>query len=70
MKTIKFTTNINCGNCIKSVTPWLNQAEEIEEWTVDTSDPQKILTVTVENETSPATIKAIVIQAGFSIQEL
>ncbi|MEY4465215.1 MAG: hypothetical protein RLZZ465_845, partial [Bacteroidota bacterium] len=36
MTTLQFNTNINCGNCIKSVTPFLNALESIEAWEVDT----------------------------------
>ena len=28
METLKFKTNINCGGCVKSVTPHLNQLEQ------------------------------------------
>lgn len=70
MKTLTFTTNINCGNCIKSITPWLNESDEIEEWNVDTNNPQKILTAVVEDTTTPETIVEIVTKAGFSIQPL
>lgn len=46
MHTLKFKTNINCGNCIRSVTPFLNERDEIETWKVDTDHPDKILEVT------------------------
>ena len=49
MQTLKFKTNINCGGCIATVTPSLNNKEGIEKWDVDTANPQKILTVTTEN---------------------
>jgi copper chaperone CopZ len=70
MKILTFTTNINCGNCIKSVTPWLNQSDEIEEWNVDTNNPQKVLTAVVKDSTTPETIIDIVTKAGFDIQAL
>lgn len=41
-----FKTNINCGACIRSVTPFLNEISEIENWEVDIQHPDKILTVT------------------------
>jgi copper chaperone len=46
---LKFKTNINCGNCIKAVTPFMEAERAIEEWNVDTSVPEKILTVKGEN---------------------
>lgn len=45
METLKFKTTINCGGCVATVTPHLNQIKGIEKWDVDTSNPQKILTV-------------------------
>ena len=45
METLKFKTTINCGGCVATVTPYLNQIKGIEKWSVDTVNPQKILTV-------------------------
>lgn len=42
---MKFKTNINCGACVAKVTPILNDNEQIESWSVDTENPEKILTV-------------------------
>ena len=45
MQILKFKTNVNCGGCIATVTPHLNQVNGIVKWSVDTTNPQKILTV-------------------------
>lgn len=42
MKVIKLKTNINCGGCIASVTPFLNANPNIKKWEVDTNNPQKV----------------------------
>jgi copper chaperone len=72
MNQIQFKTNINCGSCIKSVTPSLNALEEIDAWQVNTEVAEKILTV--ETEVSPNEIGqkviAAVSEAGFTIQLL
>lgn len=72
MNQIQFKTNINCGGCIKSVTPFLNALEEIDAWQVNTEIAEKILTV--ETEVSPNEIGqkviAAVSEAGFTIQLL
>jgi copper chaperone len=47
METLKFKTNVNCGGCVATVTPHLNQIKGIDKWNVDTSNPQKVLTVEV-----------------------
>ncbi|MDI9882275.1 heavy-metal-associated domain-containing protein [Flectobacillus longus] len=66
MEKLQFKTNINCGNCVSKVTPFLNQVEEIENWKVDTSIPEKILTVEGEDLSSDK-IKAVIESAGFEI---
>ncbi|MDP9048574.1 MAG: heavy-metal-associated domain-containing protein [Bacteroidota bacterium] len=45
METLKFKTNINCGGCVATVTPLLNNLKGIQNWTVDTVNPDKVLTV-------------------------
>jgi copper chaperone len=72
MNQIQFKTNINCGSCIKSVTPFLNALDEIDTWQVDTAVAEKILTV--ETELSQIEIEQKVItavsSAGFTIQKI
>jgi copper chaperone len=63
-----FKTNINCGGCIASVTPALNQLDEIESWSVDTENPDKILSVELEDEADPMSILETVSKAGFRIE--
>jgi copper chaperone len=69
MKTYKFKTTINCGNCVKAVTPHLNKLEGVEEWKVDTNNPDKVLEVTSES-LDPQTIKNTVEKAGFKAEQL
>lgn len=69
MKTYKFKTTINCGSCIRAVTPHLNKLEGVEEWKVDTDNPDKVLEVTTEN-LDAATIKSTVERAGFKAEQL
>jgi copper chaperone len=48
MGTLQFKTNIKCDGCIKKVTPFMNADLRIVQWSVDTANPEKILTVRVE----------------------
>lgn len=67
MKTYLFKTNINCSGCIKSITPFLNKAEGIENWKVDITSSDK--TLIVETLTlSPDEVCAIVQRAGFKAE--
>jgi copper chaperone len=59
MKILKFKTNVNCGGCIANVTPHLNQAKGIVKWSVDTSNPLKILTIETAELTSEEIIEVM-----------
>jgi len=68
MKTYKFKTNINCGGCIKSVTPYLDELKGIE-WNVDTNDKRKVLEVKTENLSEQEIIDKVH-EAGYEAQPL
>ncbi len=66
MKTLHFKTNINCGGCIKAITPTLNSEKAIASWQVDTANPDKILTV--QTELTDSQVVALVQEAGFKAE--
>ncbi|MEO8794987.1 MAG: hypothetical protein ABI390_05935 [Daejeonella sp.] len=65
----KFKTSIKCGGCVAAVTPFLNKEERIENWEVDTANPDKILTVNAEN-ISADEIMATINEAGYQASEI
>ncbi|MBD2770429.1 hypothetical protein IC235_21295 [Hymenobacter sp. BT664] len=69
MSTLRFKTNINCANCIRAVTPTLNQEVGAANWQVDTGSADKILTVTAEPAKARQVVQAVE-EAGFEIQPL
>jgi copper chaperone CopZ len=69
MSTLRFKTTINCGNCIRAVTPTLNQEVGANNWQVDTANPDKILTVSSSQATAAQVVKAVE-EAGFEIQPM
>ena len=69
MKNLKFKTNINCGGCVKSVTPFLNELDNVDTWKVDTEDPNKILEINLEDENERPVIEAVQ-KAGFNIEKI
>lgn len=69
MKTLKFKTNIKCGGCIATVTPFLNGVEGISKWDVDTSNIDKILTIELEGESENEVVEKVK-AAGFKIESL
>lgn len=68
-KTLQFKTNINCGGCLAKVTPFLNDAEGICHWEVDTTNNNKILSVHSEGITEQEVMKKVQ-EAGFKIEVL
>jgi len=69
MKTLKFKTNVNCGGCISTVTPHLNHLKGIGSWSVDTSNPMKVLTVETP-DLNPEEIVATLKKAGYKAELL
>ena len=67
MKILKFKTNINCGDCVNKVTPFLDREKSISKWQVDTDSKDKILSVSGE-ELDPAKVKNLVEEAGFKAE--
>ena len=67
MSTFQFKTNINCGSCIKSVTPFLNELDNVDTWKVDTENPDKILSVELDDENVSSVVDAVK-KAGFNIE--
>jgi copper chaperone CopZ len=68
MTTFKFKTNINCGGCIKSITPYLEELKDIE-WKVDTGDKRKVLEVKTEIHTEQEIINKVN-EAGYEARPL
>ena len=68
-KTLKFKTNINCGGCVAKITPFLNEAEGVCHWDVDTTNKDKILSVHSEGITEKEVIQKVQ-EAGFKIEPL
>ncbi|MDR2121990.1 MAG: heavy-metal-associated domain-containing protein [Flavobacteriaceae bacterium] len=69
MKVFKFKTNIDCGGCVNAVTPFLSKTPGISKWNVDTSNPDKILTVESEEVAEEDIINAVK-KAGFNIEKI
>ena len=69
MDAIRFKTNIKCSGCVAQVTPALNETVGDNNWTVDTTNPDKILTVSGEN-TNKDEIKKALEKAGFKAEAI
>ena len=69
MEKYQFKTNINCSACVAKVTPYLNGAKDIKEWKVDTSNPNKILTVETSSLRA-AEVTSILAGAGYKAEKI
>lgn len=64
MRTLKFQTNVKCGGCVATITPFLNQEKGIANWNVDLASPQRILAVETE-ELNSGEIVEVMKKAGY-----
>jgi copper chaperone CopZ len=67
MKTLKFQTNVKCGGCVATITPFLNQEKGIARWNVDLASPQRILAVETE-EMKADQISEVMKAAGYQAE--
>jgi len=68
METLKFKTNIKCGGCIATVTPHLDALQNVDQWAVDTTVADKILTVHVNENALPGSVITTLKKAGFDAE--
>lgn len=66
MTTLKYKTNLNCGSCVAAVKSHLDNDPAIHRWSVDTADPNKVLTVEGEG-ISTENVERDVANAGFKV---
>ncbi len=70
METLKFKTTIKCSGCVSKATPFLNQAVGEENWEVDVKNPDKILTVVKESETTEQDVLKAIQEAGYKAEKV
>ncbi len=67
MEKFKFKTNINCMGCVAQFTEHVQNAEGISHWEVDTTTPDKLLTI--EGTLTEKEAVDLVKKAGFTVRE-
>jgi copper chaperone len=63
-----YKTNINCNSCLNTVSPFLNDLEQIDTWRVDLEHPDRLLHVALDNDDSGSVVSAVK-SAGFEIEK-
>ncbi|MGL4423318.1 MAG: heavy-metal-associated domain-containing protein, partial [Gemmataceae bacterium] len=61
-----YRTNLNCGNCVAKVRPFLDADRTIHSWTVDTSTAEKRLTIVGDN-VPRSVVEAAIESGGFRV---
>ncbi|RZK81935.1 MAG: hypothetical protein EOO92_03550 [Pedobacter sp.] len=70
MHTLKFKTNIKCSGCIEKVTPFLDSLTGVDNWKVDTQNPDKVLSVATEEALNPKEVILGLDQAGYHAEKI
>jgi len=70
MEQQQFKTNIKCGGCIATVTPFLDDVAGKGSWEVNTTAPEKILTVSGNAVAGADAIIKAVEKAGYKAEKL
>lgn len=68
-KTLTYKTNIKCNGCIAAITPVFKKNETIKNWSVDLENPDRILTVEIEDGEATE-IESLVKKAGYEAERI
>lgn len=68
METTQFKTTIKCSGCVAKVTPFLDEAVGNNNWEVDYTKPDKVLTVVGEKDAAKV-IQALE-KAGYKAEKI
>jgi copper chaperone len=68
MERIRLKTSVKCNGCIATVTPFLDNLEGVESWSVDLTDPQRILAAEISG-ISAEDVMAALHKAGFKAEK-
>jgi copper chaperone len=68
MHTIQFKTNIKCGGCVATVTPYLKKISD--KWSVDTDNPDKVLSIETEEAVNPKEVIEVLDTAGYKAEKI
>lgn len=64
-KTIKLKTNLKCNHCVAKVKPVLDGAKGVQNWSVDLTNPERILTVEIDENGSAEEIVRLLSEVGY-----
>ncbi|BEG98830.1 heavy-metal-associated domain-containing protein [Bacteroides sedimenti] len=68
MKTLKFKTSAMCSGCVANIGKSLNEIAKPEQWSIDLSSKEKVLTIETDKE--PEEIIRLIEKAGYKASQL
>jgi copper chaperone len=69
MEILRFKTSLKCGGCVKAITPGLESLSQIEKWSVDLENPDKVLEIEASEDISDQVLDSVK-KAGYEISQL
>jgi len=66
--TLRFKTTLSCQGCVATITPFLEQLNGIDEWSVDLTSSERILTI--RGTVSPEAVIQKLEEAGYKAELL
>ena len=69
MKTLRFKTSLKCSGCVRAITPGLESLNQIDKWSVDLENPDKVLEVNASADISDQVVESVK-KAGYQISRL
>lgn len=68
MKKVQLRTDLKCGGCVAIVQPGLDKLENLKNWEVELTSPNKILTIEGSDNIT-ADVQAVFKAAGYSAEK-
>ncbi len=68
MQHLKVKTDLHCDHCVQRITPLLDQASEINNWSIDTEEGVKMLSAVGEG-INPGYLQHLLSKEGYSVIE-
>ena len=67
MQTLKFKTTMKCNGCVQTVTPFLENSNNIQNWSVNLQTPDRVLTVQTVGDAEE--VKNLLKEAGYQVEQ-
>lgn len=73
MKKIKFKSSLKCNGCVNAIKPFMDSVPEIDSWSVDLNNPDKVIEVNTLEESDDTLAKKIlkgISEIGYTTEKI